>query len=367
MKNTHQCVYYPMFFQNGDSDVTTNTASKLKTGKAGVIEAAGGKLQMKDREFAAPARKQVLLKMQACGVCHSDSFAFSGHFPGLQYPSTPGHEIVGIVEEIGADVKRLKKGDRVGVGWHGGHCSECTACRAGDFISCNKLQTPGITFPGGYSEYGLFPEEVCAVVPEKMSSTEAAPLLCAGVTTFNALRHSKAIPGDTVAVLGLGGLGHLAVQYANKMGYHTVAIARGDDKKDFAFKLGAHAYINSETQNGAEELQKLGGAKVILATVTNSKAMSALVDGLCIGGQLLIVGADIEPLNVSPIQLIGGRKSITGWPSGTAKDSEDCLRFSALHNIKPMVELFSFAQANEAYERMMSGKARFRAVIDFSK
>jgi D-arabinose 1-dehydrogenase-like Zn-dependent alcohol dehydrogenase len=279
----------------------------------------------------------------------------------------PGHEIVGIVEELGADVVRLKKGDRVGVGWHGGHCAECDSCRKGDFITCRNLETPGITRDGGYAEYGLFPENVCAMVPPELSSAEAAPLLCAGVTTYNALRHAGAMAGDVVAILGIGGLGHLGVMFANKMGYNTVAIARGKDKAAFATKIGAHHYIDSENPDAVDQLNKLGGAKVILSTITNSKAMSPWVNGLCIGGRMVLVGADFQPMEVSPVALLAGRRSLTGWPSGTARDSEDCLKFAALSGIRPMIETFPLNKAEQAIEHMLSGKARFRAVIEVSK
>jgi propanol-preferring alcohol dehydrogenase len=338
---------------------------KVRTASAAQVTKAGSKLEINKREVGLPSSRHVLLKIQACGVCHSDSFAVEGTWPGIKFPIVPGHEIVGIVEELGSDCKRFKKGDRVGVGWHGGHCGVCPSCRRGDFITCVNLQTPGINFDGGYAEYGSFPEEVCAAVPAQLDSVEAAPLLCAGITTFNALRHSGAQPGDLVAILGLGGLGHLGVQFASKMGFNTVAIARGDDKAPFAKQLGAKHYINSERQNVSEELKKLGGAKVALATVTSAKAMNPLIDGLSIDGRLVVVGADFEPMQISPIQLISGRTSVSGWPSGTGKDSEECLEFSALMGVRPLVERFPFKSANEAYERMMSGKARFRAVIEF--
>jgi D-arabinose 1-dehydrogenase-like Zn-dependent alcohol dehydrogenase len=343
------------------------TAEQLKVRTASVAQVSkpGSKLELTKREVGIPSSRHVLLKIQACGICHSDSFAMEGHLPGIKYPIVPGHEIVGTVEEVGPDCKRLKKGDRVGVGWHGGHCAICPSCRSGDFIACANLQTPGINIDGGYGEYASFPEEVCAMVPKQIESVEAAPLLCAGITTFNALRHSGARPGDLVAILGLGGLGHLGVQFANKMGFNTVAIARGDDKAPFAKQLGAKEYINSERQNVAEELKKLGGAKVVLATVTNAKAITPLIDGLALDGRLVVVGADAEPMQVSPIQLIMARRSVIGWPSGTGKDSEECLEFAALTGVRPLVERFPFKNVNEAYERMMSGKARFRAVIEF--
>lgn len=341
-----------------------STETLTKVGLEAFISAPGKGFEFKEVAVNAPTDHDVLIKIEACGVCHSDSFAMHGSFPGLNYPIVPGHEIVGIVEAVGARVGRLKVGDRVGVGWHGGHCSTCQSCRSGDFITCAKLETPGITKNGGYAQYGIFPEHACASVPAGMDPAIAAPLLCAGVTTFNALRNSGAVGGDTVAVLGLGGLGHLGVQFAAKMGFRTVAIARGDEKAEFAKSLGASVYINSEKEDVPKRLMEMGGAKVALATVTNSKAMSVLVDGLCIGGKLLIVGADMESLDVSPIKLIGGRRSITGWPSGTAKDSEECMEFAALTGIKPMIEKFKLKDATAAYERMISGKARFRVVIE---
>lgn len=336
----------------------------------GVMQAAQVLEPQKSFTFASVERKtpvgnEVMIKVQSCGVCHSDSFAVHGGFPGQIYPVTPGHEIVGLVEEIGPDVKQLKKGDRVGVGWHGWHCEVCDSCRSGDFVACEKLLVPGISIQGGYAEYATFSELVCAKVPEKLTSSEAAPLMCAGVTTFNALRHAGAKPGDVVAILGVGGLGHLGVQFANKMGFYTVAIARGQDKKQMSLDLGAHVYIDSQSQDVAAELKKLGGAKVVLATVTSTAAMTPTVEGLGVGGKLVIVGAGMEPLNVSPLQLIGARKSIAGWPSGTAKDSQECMEFCALTGIRPMLEKFPFKDVAKAYELMMSGKARFRAVLEY--
>jgi D-arabinose 1-dehydrogenase-like Zn-dependent alcohol dehydrogenase len=337
---------------------------KVRTALAAQVSKPGSKLEINKREVAIPSSRHVMLKLQACGVCHSDSFTMEGGFPGIKYPIVPGHEIIGLVEEVGGECKRLKKGDRVGVGWHGGHCGFCQSCRAGDFVTCVSLETPGITYDGGYAEYACFPEEACASVPSQLDAAEAAPLMCAGVTTFNALRNSGARPGDLVAILGLGGLGHLGVQFASKMGFKTVAIARGDDKAPFAKELGAAQYINSERQNVAEELNKLGGAKVVLSTVTSSQAMNALIDGLAINGRLVIVGADVDPLKISPVQLLQARRTVTGWPSGTAKDSEECMQFAALTGVRPMVERFAFKNVSEAYARMMSGKARFRVVIE---
>src|SRR5208283_1253886 len=292
-----------------------------------------------------------------------DSFTKLGAFPGIQYPRVPGHEIVGLVDAVGRDVPDWKLGMRVGVGWHGGHCGHCTSCRKGDFITCSTGQIPGISYDGGYADYLLVPFEALAAIPDELSSAEAAPLLCAGITTFNALRHSGAGPGDRVAVLGIGGLGHLGVQFAAKMGCHTIAIARGKDKEPLSRSLGAQHYIDSTVQNVAAELTKLGGARVILATVTDSKSMSDAIGGLSIDGKLLIVGASMQPIEVPPLALIPSRRSIAGWPSGTARDSEDTLAFCVISGIRPMIETYPLKRAPEAYERMMSGKARFRVVL----
>jgi D-arabinose 1-dehydrogenase-like Zn-dependent alcohol dehydrogenase len=324
---------------------------------------ANAPLELVERDIPEPKARQVRIKVQACGVCHSDMFTVTGGFPGIRFPRVPGHEIVGIIDALGTDVPDWKKGARVGVGWHGGHCGHCNSCRRGDFITCSTGQIPGISYDGGYAEYMIAPCEALASVPDELKSDDAAPLLCAGITTFNALRHSGAGPGDLVAILGIGGLGHLGVQFAAKMGFRTVAIARGADKGPLAKKLGAQIYIDSTTQNAAKELSQLGGAKVILATVTDAKSMSSVVGGLGIDGKLLIVGASGEPIEVSSMMLIGGRRSIAGWPSGTAPDSEDTLKFSLQANVRPMIETFPLAKAAEAYQRMMSGKARFRVVL----
>ena len=316
-----------------------------------------------ERDVPEPKARQVRIKVQACGVCHSDMFTVVGAYPNIQYPRVPGHEVVGIVDAIGADVPDWKNGMRVGVGWHGGHCGHCSSCRRGDFITCVQGQVPGISYDGGYAEYMIAPFEALASVPEELKSEDAAPLLCAGITTFNALRHSGATTGDLVAILGVGGLGHLGVQFAARMGFNTVAIARGADKGPLAKKLGAHIYIDSTSQNVAEELTKLGGAKVILATVTDAKSMSSVVAGLGTDGKLVVVGASGEPIEVPPLLLIGARRSISGWPSGTSIDSEDTLKFSVLSNVRPMIETFPLAKAAEAYQYMMSGKARFRVVL----
>ncbi len=323
----------------------------------------GGEFELVQREIPAPGPRQVRIKVQACGICHSDAFTKLGAFPGIQYPRVPGHEVVGLLDAVGADVPEWRPGTRVGVGWHGGHCGHCVPCRRGDFILCTTAQVPGVSYDGGYADYMIAPFEALAAIPDELSAVEAAPLLCAGITTFNALRHSGAVPGDLVAVLGIGGLGHLGVQFAAKSGYHTVAIARGADKGVLARQLGAHHYIDSTTQNVAEELTRLGGARVVLATVTDAKAMTDAIGGLGIDGKLLIVGASTDPIQVAPLALIMGRRSIAGWPSGTASDSEDTLAFSALAAIRPMIEEYPLERAPEAYERMMSGKARFRVVL----
>ncbi len=320
-------------------------------------------LELVERDIPDPKPRHVRIKVQACGICHSDMFTVAGAFPGIQYPRVPGHEVVGIIDAVGAEVPEWKTGMRVGVGWHGGHCGHCSSCRRGDFITCTTAKIPGISYDGGYAEYMLAPFEALASIPQDMTSEDAAPLLCAGITTFNALRHSGAGSGDVVAILGIGGLGHMGVQFAAKMGFKTIAIARGADKGPLAKKLGAHVYIDSNAQNAAAELTKLGGAKVILATVTDARTMSAVIGGLGIDGKLLVVGASGEPIEVSPLMLIGARRSIAGWPSGTASDSEDTLQFSVLSNVRPMIETFPLAKAKEAYQHMMSGKARFRVVL----
>jgi D-arabinose 1-dehydrogenase-like Zn-dependent alcohol dehydrogenase len=305
----------------------------------------------------------VRIRVEACGVCHSDVFAKTGIWPGLKYPVVPGHEVIGTIDSVGAGVVDWHRGQRVGVGWFAGNCGRCLACRRGDLVNCANLKTPGINIDGGYAEYMIAPIEGLSLVPDGLASLESAPLLCAGITTFNALRNTSARGGDTVAILGIGGLGHLGVQYAVKLGFRTVAIARGRDKEALARELGAHEYIDSESQDPAQALQALGGARVILATATNSDAMSRTIGGLGIDGQLLVVGATSEPIQVSPFQLIPGRRSVAGWPSGTAIDAEDTLKFSAMTGVRPRIEVYPLERAAEAYDRMMSGKARFRVVI----
>lgn len=330
------------------------------------VSKPGGNFEIVDRPTPQPGRGQVRIKVEACGICHSDVLVKEGYWPGIQYPRVPGHEIAGRVDAVGADVTLWKPGQRVGVGWHGGHCFHCDPCRRGDFIQCKFEKITAINFDGGYGEYVIVPEEAVAAIPEALSADEAAPLLCAGITTFNVLRHSGATAGHLVAVQGIGGLGHLGIQYARQMGFRTVAIGRGADKKALAQKLGAHEYVDTDAGPPAEALQKLGGANVILATAPDSKSISALVDGLGPSGKLLVIGADQNPLTITPLQLIGPRRSILGWPSGTAKDSEDTMQFSALTGVRPMIERFPLAKAAEAYERMISGKARFRVVITMS-
>lgn len=330
---------------------------------AAQIASPGAPLEIVERDIPEPSTGQVRIKVQACGVCHRDSLVKEGHWPGLKYPRVPGHEVVGIVDALGAGVTEWKVGQRVGVGWHGGHCGHCNSCRRGDFFGCLvALQITGISFDGGYAEYMVAPSIALASVPDDLSPVEAAPLMCAGITTFNALRRSSARPGDLIAVLGLGGLGHLGVQFAVKMGFRTVAIARGKDKEPLARKLGAHAYIDSLAEDPAASLQKLGGAKAILATVTDGNAMSATQGGLSINGTLIVIGA-AQSVQVSPLLLIGGRRSIQGWYSGTGIDSQDTLAFSALHGVRSMNEVYPLERASDAYERMMSGKARFRVVL----
>lgn len=331
--------------------------------KAVQVTKPNAALEVIERDVPEPKPRHVRIKVQACGICHSDVFTVEGLFPGIEYPRVPGHEVVGVIDAVGADVPDWNKGMRVGVGWHGGHCGYCSSCRRGDFITCVRGQVPGIAYDGGYAEYMIAPFEALASIPDDLKAEDAAPLLCAGITTFNALRHSGARAGEVVAILGIGGLGHLGVQFAAKMGFKTIAIARGTDKGPLAKKLGAHVYIDSTAQNAAEELTKLGGAKVILATVTDAKTMSSVVAGLGIDGKLVVVGASGDSIEVPPLLLIGGRRSIAGWPSGTASDSEDTLRFSALANVRPMIETYSLENAAAGYQRMMSGKARFRVVL----
>jgi D-arabinose 1-dehydrogenase-like Zn-dependent alcohol dehydrogenase len=333
------------------------------TMKVAQISKPGAGFEVVERNVPTPGAGQVRIKVQACGVCHSDVLTVEGAWPGIQYPRVPGHEVAGVIDAVGADVSVWKKGQRVGVGWHGGQDNTCPECRRGDFRNCRNLKIAGISYDGGYQEYMVAPVEALAAIPDGLKDAEAAPLLCAGITTYNALRHSGAFPGDLVAVQGIGGLGHLGVQFANKFGYKVAAIGRGQEDAALAKKLGASVYIDSKATNAAEELQKLGGAKVILATAPNSKAMSELINGLGPNGKLMVVGATFDPIEVTPVQLINGSKSIQGWSSGTPTDSEDTLRFAELSGVRPMIETYPLEKAAEAYARMMSGKAEFRVVL----
>ena len=332
--------------------------------RAAQVVSAKGPYKIVERETPEPAAGQVRIRVQASGVCHSDSLTKEGLWPGIQYPRVPGHEVAGIVDAVGAGVAGWSAGDRVGVGWHGGHCGHCDPCRRGDFLVCQVSPLiPGVSYDGGHAEYMIAPAVALARIPEGLSAADAAPLMCAGVTTFNSLRHAGARPGDLVAVLGIGGLGHLGVQFAAKAGYRTVAIARGKDKEALARRLGAHLYIDSESQDPAAELIRLGGARVILATATSGKAMTATIGGLGVGGKLVVLGAAHEPLEVSAFALIGARRSVAGWPSGRSIDSQDTMAFSVMTGVRPMNELFPLDRAAEAYDRMMSGQARFRVVL----
>ena len=331
--------------------------------RAAQISQPKGPFELVERDIPEPGAGQVRIKVQACGVCHSDSLTKEGGFPGLQYPRIPGHELVGVIDAVGAGVKNWKPGQRAGVGWHGGHCGVCDNCRRGDLFACVETQVTGIHYDGGYAEYMVARASGVALLPEELPAADAAPLMCAGVTTFNALRNSGARAGDLVAVLGLGGLGHLGVQYAVKMGFRTVAIARGADKEPLARQLGAWRYLDSQAQDAAGELTKLGGAKVILATVTNAGAMAALQGGLGVNGTLMVLGAPPTPLGISAFGLIGGKRGVRGWYSGTSMDSQETLAFSVLAGVRSMNEVYPLERAAEAYDRMMSGKARFRVVL----
>lgn len=331
--------------------------------KAAVVPQAGGAFQIVEREVPRPGPGEVLVKVHACGICHSDMMTKEGAWPGIQYPRVPGHEIAGVIEATGDAVEGWSVGQRVGVGWYGGHCGRCAACRAGDFVLCERGLVPGISYDGGYAEYMVAPVDALARIPDELADVDAAPLLCAGITTFNALRNSGARGGDLVAVLGIGGLGHLGVQYASKMGFRTVAIARGKDKAALAKQLGAQEYIDSTAADAGAALKAMGGARVILATVTSGKAMSTVIPGLGRNGKLIVVGVAMDPIEVPTVAMIMNRASIQGWPSGTAADSDDTLAFSALSGVRPMIEEFPLERAAEAYERMMSGGARFRVVL----
>jgi D-arabinose 1-dehydrogenase-like Zn-dependent alcohol dehydrogenase len=331
--------------------------------KVAQVAGPGADFQIVDKEISNPGAGEVRIKVQACGVCHSDALTKEGSWPGIQYPRVPGHEVAGLIDEVGTGVLAWKRGQRVGVGWHGGQDNTCRECRRGDFRNCRNLKIPGISYDGGYQEYMIAPVEALVALPETLSDAEAAPLLCAGITTYNALRHSGALPGDLVVVQGIGGLGHLGIQFASKFGYKVVAVGRGSETGTLAKKLGASVYIDSKSANAAEELQKMGGARVILATAPSSKAMSELIDGLGPNGKLIVVGVEFAPIEVSPAQLINGSRTIQGWAAGTAADSEDTLRFAELSGVRAMIETYPLEKAAEAYARMMSGKAEFRVVL----
>ena len=331
--------------------------------KVAQVPNPGADFEIVERAIPKPDARQVRIKVQACGVCHSDVVTKEGLWPGIEYPRVPGHEVAGIVDEVGAGVSEWTKGQRVGVGWHGGHDGTCRECRRGDFGNCRNMKICGISYDGGYQQYMVAPAEAVVAIPETLSDVDAAPLLCAGITTYNALRHSGALPGDLVAVQGIGGLGHLGIQFANKFGYKVAAIGRGSENAALAKKLGASVYIDSQAANAVDALQKLGGARVILATAPSSKAMSELIDGLGPNGELMVVGAASDPIEVTPIQLINGSRTIQGWASGTPADSDDALRFAELSGVRPMIETYPLEKAAEAYARMMSGKAEFRVVL----
>jgi D-arabinose 1-dehydrogenase-like Zn-dependent alcohol dehydrogenase len=331
--------------------------------KVAQVPKAGADFEIVEREIPKPKAGEVLIKVQACGVCHSDVLTKEGAWPGIVYPRVPGHEVAGVIQDLGAGVTAWKTGQRVGVGWHGGQDGTCPPCRRGDFRNCQNLKIPGISYDGGYQQYMVAPIEALAAIPDSLSDVEAAPLLCAGITTYNALRHSGALPGDLVAVQGVGGLGHLGIQFANKFGYKVAAIGRGPENAALARQLGATVYIDSKATDAANALQKLGGAQVILATAPSSKAMSELINGLGPNGKLMVIGATFDPIEVTPLQLISGSKSIQGWASGTPTDSEDTLRFAELSGVRPMIETYPLEKAGEAYARMMSGNAQFRVVL----
>lgn len=327
------------------------------------VATPGGTLEVVERPLPEPAKGQVRVRVEACGICHTDAVVTAGAMPGTAFPVVSGHEVAGRVDALGDGVEAWRVGQRVGVGWFGGSCGTCERCRTGDFITCPRMQIPGVSYPGGFADAVVVPADALAAIPDELTAEEAAPLMCAGVTTFNALRHSSARPGDTVAVLGLGGLGHLGVQYAAKLGFRTVAIARGADKESFAHQLGAHHYIDSNATDVAKALTDLGGARVVLATVTSSAAMAAAAGGLGARGELILAGASADSLDISPLQLIFGSKSVVGHASGTARDSEETLAFSVLTGVRAMTEAFGIADAGAAFDRMLSGDVRFRAVL----
>jgi D-arabinose 1-dehydrogenase-like Zn-dependent alcohol dehydrogenase len=336
----------------------------MKKMLAAQVSKPGGPFELVEREVPQPGPGQVRVKVLACGICHSDVLVRENLWDGIQFPRVPGHEVAGIIDEASPEAALdWQPGQRVGIGWHGGQCNRCLPCRRGDFTNCIRLKITGISYDGGYQEYMVAPVEALARMPGDLSDEDAAPLLCAGITTFNALRHSGAMPADLVAIHGVGGLGHLGIQFARKFGFHVVAIGRGAENADLAAKLGAHRYLDSKAVNPAEELSKMGGARVILTTAPNGKSMSALIDGLGANGTLVVVGAGPEAIEVTTLQLIQGKRNIQGWASGTPTDSEDTLRFAELSGVRPMIEKFPLSRVNEAYERMMSGKAQFRVVL----
>ena len=335
----------------------------MRTMRAVQVTRPGGPFEMVEREIPEPGPRQVRVKVQACGLCHSDLATKEGLWPGIEYPRVPGHEIAGVIDAVGSEVPQWLPGQRAGVGWLGSYCGYCESCRRGSFVTCSNQLSSGITMDGGYQDYVLVPFEGLALIPDELSPVDAGPLMCAGITTFNSLRNSIARAGDTVAVLGIGGLGHLGVQFASKMGFRTIAIARGQDKEPLARELGAHHYIDSQAGDVSEALQKLGGAKIVLATATSADAMAAAVGGLSIDGRLIVLGADFKPMPLATAGLIGRRTGVYGWPSGSSIDSEDTMRFSAMTGIRPMTETFPLEKVSEAYDRMMSNKARFRVVL----
>jgi D-arabinose 1-dehydrogenase-like Zn-dependent alcohol dehydrogenase len=341
----------------------STAAIAVTTMRVAQVSGPGDDFQIVEREIQEPGAGQVRIKVQACGVCHSDALTKEGSWPGIQYPRVPGHEVAGVIDKVGAGVSEWRPGQRAGVGWPGGQDGTCRECRRGDFRNCKNLKVPGISYDGGYQQYMIAPVEALVAIPETLSDAEAAPLLCAGITTYNALRHSGAFPGDLVAVQGLGGLGHLGVQFASKFGYKVAAVGRGPENESLAKKLGATVYIDSASTNAAEALQKMGGAKAILATAPNAKSISELVDGLGANGKLIVIGVDFAPIEVSPVQLISGSRTIQGWVAGTPADSEDTLRFAELSGVRAMIETYPLEKAGEAYARMMSGKAQFRVVL----
>ena len=332
------------------------------SGRALQVASAGGPFELVQKEFPSPGPGYVRIRVHTCGVCHSDTITKYGAFP-IDYPRVPGHEVAGVIDEVGPDVPVFKAGQRVGLGWHGGHCNYCQQCRRGNFIVCENQQISGISYDGGYADYVIAPARVLALIPDDLTDLDAAPLMCAGVTTFNSLRNAGARLGDTVAVLGIGGLGHLGVQFAAKGGFHTVAVARGQDKGVLARELGAHDYIDSTSQDVAAELQKLGGADVILSTLTDAASLAVAVNGLAPKGRLIILGVPEKPFELNTIPMILGERGVIGWPSGTGMDSEDTLKFSVLTGVKPTIEIYPLEKAPDAYARMESGKARFRVVI----